>query len=105
MSEEEGEKTVKTEKKKTLTLRGAGLSQGTVRQNFSHGRSKSVVVETRKRRITKPTDKAAIIEDKTPPPAAVPAPAEKPALVETTEDAAQGNLSEIEVEARRRALE
>jgi len=43
-----------TEKKKTLTLKGSGISQGTVRQNFSHGRSKSVVVETRKRRINKP---------------------------------------------------
>ncbi|MCP4185830.1 MAG: hypothetical protein GY761_21420, partial [Hyphomicrobiales bacterium] len=40
--------------KKTLTLKNSGVSQGTVRQNFSHGRSKSVVVETRKRRITLP---------------------------------------------------
>ncbi|MEZ5871422.1 MAG: translation initiation factor IF-2 [Nitratireductor sp.] len=40
--------------KKTLSLRPGGLTQGTVRQNFSHGRSKAVVVETRKRRFTKP---------------------------------------------------
>ncbi|MEM8653048.1 MAG: translation initiation factor IF-2 associated domain-containing protein, partial [Pseudomonadota bacterium] len=56
MSENEGDSKTGPDKKKTLTLRGTGLSQGTVKQSFSHGRSKSVVVETRKRRITRPGD-------------------------------------------------
>jgi translation initiation factor IF-2 len=36
---------------KTLTLKRGGVEQGVVRQSFSHGRSKAVVVETVKRRI------------------------------------------------------
>jgi translation initiation factor IF-2 len=36
---------------RTLTLKRAGVEQGVVRQSFSHGRSKSVVVEKVKRRI------------------------------------------------------
>ena len=47
--------------KATLTLKSSGVSQGTVRQNFSHGRSKSVVVETRKRRITLPGETKPVI--------------------------------------------
>jgi len=35
---------------KTLTLK-RGVEQGTVRQSFSHGRSKQVVVEKVKRRV------------------------------------------------------
>ena len=41
--------------KKTLSL-GKNVGQGTVRQSFSHGRSKAVVVEKRKRRFTAPGD-------------------------------------------------
>ena len=37
---------------KTLTLKRGGVEQGVVRQSFSHGRSKAVVVEKVKRRIT-----------------------------------------------------
>jgi translation initiation factor IF-2 len=36
---------------KTLTLKRTGVEQGVVRQSFSHGRSKAVVVEKVKRRI------------------------------------------------------
>ena len=43
------ENTLTVNTKKTLTLKRPGLEQGTVRQNFSHGRTKSVVVETRER--------------------------------------------------------
>ena len=42
---------------KTLTLKRGGVEQGVVRQSFSHGRSKAVVVEKVKRRIAPPTDK------------------------------------------------
>jgi translation initiation factor IF-2 len=39
---------------KTLTLKRGGVEQGVVRQSFSHGRSKAVVVEKVKRRIAPP---------------------------------------------------
>ena len=39
---------------KTLTLKRGGVEQGVVRQSFSHGRSKAVVVEKVKRRISGP---------------------------------------------------
>lgn len=91
-----------TETKKTLSLSGAGLSKGTVKQSFSHGRSKSVVVETRKRRITMPGDKPAAPVTAPKPAAAAPTyvkpkPALKPAPI-------QGGLSKNEMAARTRAL-
>ncbi|MBV9969265.1 MAG: translation initiation factor IF-2 [Xanthobacteraceae bacterium] len=39
---------------KTLTLKRTGVEQGVVRQSFSHGRSKQVVVEKVKRRLVGP---------------------------------------------------
>ncbi|MDQ0314676.1 translation initiation factor IF-2 [Amorphus orientalis] len=48
-----GDKTLSVERKKTLSLR-RGVEQGTVRQSFSHGRSKAVVVEKKKRRVVVP---------------------------------------------------
>jgi len=39
---------------KTLTLKRGGVDQGVVRQQFSHGRSKAVVVEKVKRRVAGP---------------------------------------------------
>jgi translation initiation factor IF-2 len=44
-----GEKTLTVAKPKTLTLKG-GVEHGMVRQSFSHGRTKAVVVEKVKRR-------------------------------------------------------
>ncbi len=41
---------------KTLTLKRGGVEQGVVRQSFSHGRSKAVVVEKVKRRVAPPAD-------------------------------------------------
>ncbi|MFC5385096.1 translation initiation factor IF-2 [Aquamicrobium segne] len=57
MSDTKDDKTLSVTPKKTLTLKRSGLEQGTVRQNFSHGRSKSVVVETKKRRFNIPGEK------------------------------------------------
>ncbi len=51
------DKTLSVTPKKTLTLKRPGTEQGTVRQNFSHGRTKSVVVETKKRKFSMPGDK------------------------------------------------
>jgi len=50
------ENTLTVNTKKTLTLKRPGVEQSTVRQNFSHGRTKSVVVET-KRKFVKPGDR------------------------------------------------
>jgi translation initiation factor IF-2 len=47
---------------KTLTLKPRGVEQGVVRQSFSHGRTKAVVVEKVKRRVGGPVKEA-------PPPA------------------------------------
>src|ERR1700754_948707 len=51
------DKTLSVNTKKTLTLKRPGMEQGTVRQNFSHGRTKQVVVETKKRKFSMPGDK------------------------------------------------
>jgi translation initiation factor IF-2 len=54
---------------KTLTLKRGGVEQGVVRQSFSHGRSKAVVVEKVKRRLggdTKPEPLAAPDRSATP---------------------------------------
>ncbi len=48
-----GEKTLKVASTKTLTLK-RGVEQGVVRQSFSHGRTKPVVVEKVKRRVIGP---------------------------------------------------
>src|SRR6202521_4434011 len=48
-----GEKTLSVNPTKTLTLK-RGVEQGVVRQSFSHGRSKAVVVEKVKRRMSVP---------------------------------------------------
>ena len=40
--------------KKTLGLRGAGGRPGNVKQSFSHGRTKNVVVETKRKRVVVP---------------------------------------------------
>jgi translation initiation factor IF-2 len=53
------DKTLSVSTKKTLTLKRGGVEQSTVRQNFSHGRTKNVVVETKKRRIAKPEEREA----------------------------------------------
>ncbi|WP_245429328.1 translation initiation factor IF-2 associated domain-containing protein, partial [Rhodoplanes elegans] len=45
-----GEKTLSVAQPKTLTLKRPGVEQGVVRQSFSHGRTKAVVVEKVKRR-------------------------------------------------------
>ncbi|ESY74313.1 translation initiation factor IF-2 [Mesorhizobium sp. M0051] len=103
--------------KKTLTLKRPGMEQGTVRQNFSHGRTKQVVVETKKRKFSMPGDKpepvaapvftpkpavvaAPVVVQEAPkaPPPPPPAPVERSGMV-------LNELSRSEMEARRRALE
>ena len=69
--------------KKTLTLKRPGVEQSTVRQNFSHGRTKSVVVETKKRKFSLPDQKPEVappvVAAPAPTPAAAPAAPVRPA--------------------------
>src|ERR1700729_2556730 len=74
---------------KTLTLKRGGVEQGVVRQSFSHGRSKAVVVEKVKRRIGGPgeiraeppaaSDRSAAAPKRAAPPGTAKAPAAVPA--------------------------
>ena len=68
-----GEKTLSVAPTKTLTLKRSGVEQGVVRQSFSHGRTKAVVVEKVKRRIHGPGDAK-------PEPAPAPAPTAAPVV-------------------------
>jgi len=107
--------TLSVNMKKTLTLKRPGVEQGTVRQNFSHGRTKAVVVETKKRKFTLPGERPETVAAPAPTPKpqapVKPAPA-APEVVRPTPPAAQdragvvlNELSSSEMEARRRALE
>ncbi|MBX3531769.1 MAG: translation initiation factor IF-2 associated domain-containing protein, partial [Rhizobiaceae bacterium] len=111
------DKTLSVNIKKTLTLKRPGMEQGTVRQSFSHGRTKNVVVET-KRKFTRPGDRpevAAVFKPRAPEPAVVTPVAREQAPRPTPTPAPQqdrGNtgmvlnqLSQEEMQARRRALE
>ena len=52
-----GDKTINAPKRAPLGLK-RGLERDTVRQSFSHGRTNTVQVERKKRRITLPGEKA-----------------------------------------------
>ena len=105
----DGEKTIHVERRRTISLK---RDTDTVRQSFSGGRSKSVVVEKKRRRIslTGSDDAAPVL--KSPEPAAKPvAEAAKPAVgVAAAEKAARGSgvvlrtLTEDERGARAQAL-
>src|SRR5580698_9933922 len=94
----------------TLKPRAGAVSAGTVKQSFSHGRSKTVVVETKRRRVDAPppgalggpsaAEKRAVFDTKPPAPrpASTPAPS-APA------GGANLNLSAEELRTRQRALE
>jgi translation initiation factor IF-2 len=85
MTDSNDDKTLNGPGKKTLTLKPSGVSQGTVRQDMGRGRTKAVVVETRKRRPMRPEDErpitpvaaapAAPVRAAEPAPAPVAAPA------------------------------
>src|SRR5579871_3892704 len=93
----------------TLKPRPGAVSAGTVKQSFSHGRSKTVVVETKRRRMDGPLGgagqslggpsaaekRAALDRAREAPPASRPAPGVAPGL----------NLSAEELRARQRVAE
>jgi translation initiation factor IF-2 len=110
-----GEKTISVTPKKPLGLKRSGLERDTVRQSFSHGRTNTVVVEKKKRRVVlpgeqKPEPAAAPARPAAPASAAAaaPAPAATPAPGRARADARAGlvlrQLSEDEIDARAKAL-
>src|SRR6266446_4856884 len=66
-----GEKTLTVTPTKTLTLKRS-VEQGVVRQSFSHGRTKQVVVEKVKRRTMGPGDGKVETAPAATPPASAP---------------------------------
>src|ERR1700681_3455888 len=83
---------------KTLTLKRGGVEQGVVRQSFSHGRSKAVVVEKVKRRIGPAEGKAepmAPERSATPKQAAAPATARAPSTATAAAAAAAPKTSGV----------
>jgi translation initiation factor IF-2 len=130
MSDSNDDKTTSVTGKKTFSLKRPSVEQGMVRQEMGRGRTKAVVVETRKRRINRPEDDkpvppvtlkprpAPTAEKPAEPapaaksaagaaatPAAPSAPARAPAAKPAPRGAVLNQLSASEVEARRRALQ
>src|SRR5215212_11482900 len=78
-TEKTGEKKLSVSSTKTLTLKGRGVEQGVVRQSFSHGRTKAVVVEKVKTRtVGRPRSEASPVTTPTARPTAKAAPAAAP---------------------------
>ncbi|MGH6809665.1 MAG: translation initiation factor IF-2 associated domain-containing protein, partial [Ensifer adhaerens] len=125
MTDNNDDKTGSAAGKKTLTLKPSGVSQGTVRQDMGRGRTKAVVVETKKRPFHRPKDERPItpvaaapaarpVEPRPAQPQPSGRPAPQPQQHQTRQEANQANrprvgvvlnqLSAGEIDARRRAL-
>ena len=90
-----------------LTLKpriGGAVSAGVVKQSFSHGRSKTVVVETKRRRADAPLAAPNSAEQRPSPVESKVTPAPT-ATIEPSAPTASGGLSEDERRARQRAIE
>ncbi|MGE0752751.1 MAG: translation initiation factor IF-2 [Variibacter sp.] len=109
-----GEKTLSVSSTKTLTLK-RGVEQGVVRQSFSHGRTKSVVVEKVKRRAVGEKPEAAAptaervaagLRPRAKAPSATPeaAPSTAPAAKPSTSGVVLRTLTDEERNARAHAL-
>ncbi|MCW5706702.1 translation initiation factor IF-2 [Shinella sp.] len=116
MTDNKDDKTISVAGKKTLSLKPSGVQQGTVRQDMGRGRTKAVVVETRKRRINRPEDERPVTPV-TPVQQRQPEPQQTRPVQQHSRPAPQqheqsrprvgvvlNQLSPDEVEARRRAL-
>jgi len=90
--------------KKTLTLKRPNVEHSTVKQNFSHGRTKAVIVETKRRKLTRPDDKPETPQIVTKPRVA-PRPKQPREIQRPSSQVTHSNLSSFELEARKRALE
>ncbi|MDR7036360.1 translation initiation factor IF-2 [Methylobacterium sp. BE186] len=103
-----GDKTLTKAPSKPLSLKRP-IEQGTVRQSFSHGRSKQVVVETVKRRVIGATPGTAAPREAAPagrPAASAPAAPARPAAApqRSSSGVVLRTLSEQERDARAAAL-
>ncbi|MEO6339500.1 MAG: translation initiation factor IF-2, partial [Caulobacteraceae bacterium] len=98
----------------TLKPRGGAVNAGVVRQSFSHGRSKTVVVETKRRRPgfderpaveARPRPASPLTTPSVRESAQTPPVATRPVTTGATSGAANLNLSQSELEARQRVVE
>ena len=102
MSEkEENEKTDEQKTGKTLSLKRT-VDSGQVRQNFSHGRTKSVQVERKRKRMVAPSNVAA--PSSVTPSATEPVETKAPEVKEQTSENNLGGLSRQEQAARQAAV-
>lgn len=102
MSEkEENEKTDEQNTGKTLSLKRT-VDSGQVRQNFSHGRTKSVQVERKRKRMVAPGNVAA--PSSATPSATEPVETKAPEVKEQTSENNLGGLSRQEQAARQAAV-
>ncbi|MED5368605.1 MAG: translation initiation factor IF-2 associated domain-containing protein, partial [Pseudomonadota bacterium] len=102
MSEkEENEKTDEQKTGKTLSLKRT-VGSGQVRQNFSHGRTKSVQVERKRKRMVAPGNLAA--PSSATPSATEPVETKAPDVKEQTSENNLGGLSRQEQAARHAAV-
>ena len=102
MSEkEENEKTDEQKTGKTLSLKRT-VDSGQVRQNFSHGRTKSVQVERKRKRVVTPGNVAA--PSPATPSATEPVETKAPEVKEQTSENNLGGLSRQEQAARQAAV-
>ncbi|MCA1370702.1 translation initiation factor IF-2 [Bradyrhizobium sp. BRP14] len=124
MTDNKDDKTLSVAGKKTLTLKPSGVTQGTVRQDMGRGRTKAVVVETKKKfgSLTRHKDERPITPVSATPaarpaeprpvqphPAGRPAPQPQPHQPRAEQNRPRvgvvlNDLSAGEMEARRRAL-
>lgn len=102
-----GDRTISV--RKTLGLKRANVERGTVRQSFSHGRTNTVQVERKKRRIVMPGEETAetVVKPVAPKPAPV-IEAKKAPEAPSAESSKSGlvlrQLSSDEIDARAKAL-
>ncbi|PST26929.1 translation initiation factor IF-2 [Mesorhizobium plurifarium] len=124
MTDNKDDKTLSVAGKKTLTLKPSGVTQGTVRQDMGRGRTKAVVVETKRTRgplkhkderpitpvAATPAAARPVEQRPMPPqPSGRPAPQPQPHQPRQEQNRPRGgvvlnDLSAGEMEARRRAL-
>ncbi|GCA48185.1 MULTISPECIES: translation initiation factor IF-2 [Sinorhizobium] len=123
MTDNKDDKTLSVAGKKTLTLKPSGVTQGTVRQDMGRGRTKAVVVETKRTRgplkhkderpitpvAATPAARPAEQRPMPPQPSGRPAPQPQPHQPRQEQNRPRGgvvlnDLSAGEMEARRRAL-
>ncbi len=107
-SNDQSDKTIRVGARKPLSLQRT-VESGHVRQNFSHGRSKSVVVEKKKtRKLSGPGDVAELAPAPAPEKVVSPQPASPPPAAATAQPSANvpvaRNFSSAERAAQDRAL-